>query len=214
MPDHADPQPMTQRKGTMASADGRAVHKNRSRAPLHPLDFATVMLSTGGLGFLRPAPGSWGSLPPVVMVWGLLMLGAPMGTIRWLLIAVLVVFSLVCVGAGKYAERRFGMKDAPEVVADETAGQALTLLPLTWLMDSSYSGMSGGATERFMLISATTGFAFVMFRLFDTLKPPPARKLEQLPRGWGVLIDDLAAGLYGAMGVVAGFLIAQAAGLL
>lgn len=208
--------------GSAERAGGKAPHKNKSRAPLLPLDVRTLLLSVGGLGFLRPAPGTWGSLPPVLMVWALLLMSTPMETMRWLLVVVGVVFSAVCVVAGRYSERRFGMKDAPEVVADETAGQAVALLPLTWLMVSGRAAIEGGPIEalqtltvdRFVLVSAATAWAFLMFRLFDTLKPPPARKLEQLPHGWGVLMDDLAAGLYAAMAVVVGFLLAQAVGLL
>jgi phosphatidylglycerophosphatase A len=212
MPDTATKAPAVQRHprhaATTSGTDGSVPHKNASRAPLAPLSFPVLMLSTGGLGFLRPAPGSWGSLPPVALVWALLLIDTPTGTIRFVLCAVIAVFSLACIAGGRYSERRFGMKDAPEVVADETAGQAVTLLPLTWLLGT------GAASHGFVTLTAGCAIAFVMFRLCDIFKAPPVRTLEKLPHGWGVLMDDLAAGLIGALGVVLIFLLAQAAGVL
>lgn len=161
-------------------------HKNARRAPLRPLDPPTLLLTTAGLGFLRPAPGTWGSLPPVAIaaVQGI----AGYSTTAQALTAALfaLVFSLACIALGGFAERRFGVKDAPEVVADETAGVALpVLLAVTHFAPG---------TPRF---AALLG-AFVLFRLFDIFKPWPVNRLERLPGGWGVLLDDLMAGVYAA----------------
>ena len=75
-----------------------------------------------------------------------------------------------------------GKKDPCEVVADELAGQAVVFL---------FVPASGYAHP---LIVAAGGF--VLFRIFDILKPWPIRKLEKLPKGWGILADDLLAGVY------------------
>lgn len=171
------------------------MHKNASRAPLRPLDAPTLALTTFGLGFLRPAPGSWGSLPPVVMAWVLMSAGVTHGVLMWALIAVLVTSSVVCIAFGRYAERRFGRKDAAEVVADETAAQCLPLLalPAAW-GGSVWAGLPG-----WLEAGVLCGACFVLFRAADVWKPWPARQLESLPHGWGVLIDDLIAALYAAL---------------
>ncbi|MDH3769117.1 MAG: phosphatidylglycerophosphatase A, partial [Gammaproteobacteria bacterium] len=159
-------------------------HKNRSRASLQPLNFRTLALSVCGLGFLRPAPGTWGSVPPVAIVAVFVWLGVS----TWLLVDVaLVLFvaaSIACVVFGAYAEKRFGRKDAAEVVADETAGVCVPVIVAVLVLSDTpdrYVGLAG---------------AFVLFRLFDIAKPWPMRRLEQLPAGWGVLVDDLVAGIY------------------
>src|SRR5690349_19194211 len=91
--------------------------------------FGESMVTTFGLGRLRPAPGTWGSMPPVALA-GLLMIAGfgPDGTfVHWtlyngVLLAVVLVFSAACVRYGDAAEAKFG-KDPGQVCADETAGQ-------------------------------------------------------------------------------------------
>ncbi len=164
---------------------------------MRPLNLASLSLSVGGLGFLRPAPGTWGSLPPPAIA-GVLMLAGVADTVAAGVVAVMLVASSVaCVLWGRYAEVRFGRKDAAEVVADETAGVA----PATILAVLMTQGLVGG-------LAALAG-AFLLFRVFDILKPWPARQLEALPAGWGVLIDDLVAGVYAA--IVLGFVLLLAA---
>jgi len=95
--------------------------------------------------------------------------------------------SLVCVQFAPAAIAATGKNDPGEVVADEFAGQAVTFL------FSPFLGM-GSATGRQILITAFMGF--VLFRLFDIFKPWPIRKLEKYPAGWGILADDLLAGVF------------------
>lgn len=167
-----------------------AAHKNKARAPVKPLDFRTLVLSAGGLGFGRPAPGTWGSAPPAALA-GALMLGGAPAAVYYASIAGLLLLSCVgCVAFGAYGERRFGRKDAAEIVLDETAGACLPLLAVSpALLGGSFVEVGGYAAL------ACVG-AFVLFRVFDVVKPWPARGLERLPAGWGVLLDDLAAGVY------------------
>lgn len=174
--------------------------KNRFRASVFPLNARTLALTSLGLGFLRPAPGTWGSMPPVGMVFVLMMLGAGVATINVVLGVVLLVSCVLCVRHGGYAEERFGRKDAGEVVIDETAGQCLPLLclPVGAVMEKFGAD---GLLGRSLTVAALCGGAFVLFRVFDIVKPWPARRLESLPAGWGVLADDLMAGLY-ALGVM------------
>lgn len=156
-----------------------------------------MLVTTFGLGRLRPAPGTWGSLPPVVLAGVLMALGlGPDGTfVNWAiyngsLLAVALVFTAACVRYGDAAEARFGKKDPGQVCADETAGQCLALMLLP-----------GFAAATPANAAATLVLAFLAFRIMDILKPWPAGKLQDVPGGWGVVLDDLAAGLM-AWGIV------------
>jgi phosphatidylglycerophosphatase A len=154
-----------------------------------------LWITVGGLGHLRPAPGTWGSLPPVLaaaalIAWGLDPAGTP-----WAYYPIMVVICLWgcagCIVQGDRAEVRFGRKDPSEAVADETAGQAVTLLAVL-------PGTVGTAANAATMLVA----AFLLFRVFDIIKPWPARGLQRIPGGWGILIDDLLAGVYAAAGVL------------
>jgi len=109
------------------------------------------------------------------------------------LLGVLLVFSAVCVAQGSAAEAIFG-HDPAEVVADETAGQCLPLLGLAIVPDCFATLWTTGLW---------LGAAFVAFRVFDIFKPWPANALQRVVGGWGILLDDLAAGLYAGAIVVA-----------
>ncbi|GAB5471772.1 MAG: hypothetical protein Kilf2KO_48020 [Rhodospirillales bacterium] len=142
--------------------------------------WAKTLSTLGGIGFLRPSPGTYGSiaaLPPaalLVWLWGL-----------WgLAIATLAVSLLGIVAAGRYADA-IGKKDPSEAVIDEVAGQWLTLLPL--------------AASSLALSWPLWLAGLLLFRLFDITKPWPCDPLERLPGGLGVMADDLMAGLYGAL---------------
>jgi len=93
----------------------------------------------------------------------------------------------VCIQFAPAAIAATGKNDPGEVVADEFAGQAVTFLFSPFLV-------MGTATPQQILITALTGF--VLFRLFDINKPWPIRKLEKYPAGWGILADDLLAGVF------------------
>ena len=139
-----------------------------------------LMVTTFGLGFMRPASGTWGSMPTVVIAGLLLALGqVPVwGTLAWwiyhgALLAVFLIFSAACVQFGSAAEVRFGKKDPGQVVADETAGQCL---PLMFLPAHAFDSPFRAA-----------------------IKPWPAYGLQRLAAGWGVLMDDIAAGIQAAI---------------
>lgn len=151
-----------------------------------PPSFTLRAATTFGLGYCRPASGTWGSLPPVAIAFGMALAGQA-GTVVWyaLQVSVLITFSLACVLAGREAEARFGKKDPGQVVADETAGMALVLLFVP-------PGLLGQPVHAFAWLAG----AFVLWRLADIIKPWPANALQRLPAGWGILIDDLVAGLY------------------
>jgi phosphatidylglycerophosphatase A len=156
-----------------------------------------MLVTTFGLGRLRPAPGTWGSLPPVLLAGLMLILG--MGPARhgsgvswgwagWLgyhgvLLAVLAVFSVACLAFGDAAEAAFGKKDPGSVCADETAGGCIPLMLLP------PAAMAEEWAHWTLLL------AFLSFRMFDILKLPPAGKLQKQPGGVGILVDDLVAGV-------------------
>ena len=101
------------------------------------------------------------------------------------MIALAIAGSLVCVRFAPSIITLTGKNDPGEVVADEFAGQAITFLAL------------GSLSVPQSWLAALVGF--LLFRLLDILKPWPACRLEKLPKGWGILADDLAAGIYAAI---------------
>jgi phosphatidylglycerophosphatase A len=145
-------------------------------------------ITTFGLGYCRPFPGTWGSIPTVVIAAALIAGGFGPHQFPWLyhptLAAILIFFSGACVIQGDRAEAKFGKKDPSQVVADETAGQAL---PLLWI--------PAHGLDTPLQAASTLLAAFVLFRLCDIIKPWPIRAVQKVPGGWGILIDDLLAGL-------------------
>ena len=98
--------------------------------------------------------------------------------------------SIVCVRFAPVVIRATGKGDPGEVVADELAGQAVTFLFIPFLTLETFSTGQ---------IWVTTVVGFLLFRLFDIAKPWPIRRLEKLPEGWGLLADDLLAGVFAAI---------------
>lgn len=134
-----------------------------------------------GTGLIRPGPGSWASVATVFLWW---LVGR--GIVPpWQLpaLASLVILSIsIGVPAASRISEASGVKDPPCVVIDEVAGQLIALIHVP---------LSLGA-----LLAA-----FLLFRGFDIVKPPPIRQLERLPSGIGVVVDDLAAGIYAALAI-------------
>jgi len=108
-----------------------------------------------------------------------------------IVMAVFVVAgSVVCVKYAPAAIAATGKSDPGEVVADEVAGQAVTLLSVPLVMTVEFTAGQ---------IWTVAGMGFLIFRILDIAKPQPIRKLEKLPQGWGILADDLLAGVFGAV---------------
>jgi phosphatidylglycerophosphatase A len=158
---------------------------------------ARFLVTTFGLGFLRPAPGTWGSLPPVALAAILLAGGVgPSAVFNLSLLTVCVVFSLACVFGGEAAEIDFQREDPSNVVADETAGMCLPLMFLPAAALSGGTPLLGALTTSGLYFIV---FAFLAFRALDILKPWPCEQLQRVPGGWGILLDDLAAGVLAAL---------------
>jgi len=135
------------------------------------LDRLALWIATGlGAGYAPLAPGTAGSALTVLILWGL-----PFSRVG--LVVFLVLVTAGGTWAAQRAERLIGKKDPGVIVIDEVAGMTLSVvaLPLT------------------VPVLAT---AFVLFRLFDIVKPFPARASQRVAGGLGVMIDDLIAGLY------------------
>jgi len=146
-----------------------------------------LLASCFGLGRLPLAPGTWGSLPPVLIFALMYCFGTPALIISIVMVALALIASVVCVKCAPAVIAATGKSDPGKVVADEFAGQAVTFLPISLL---------GVGTLSTGQIWAAAALGFLLFRLFDISKPWPLRRLEKLPAGWGVLCDDLLAGVY------------------
>lgn len=134
------------------------------------------MLATGfGIGRMPLVPGTWGSLEATVVV-GLVALWGGEHTFTILLFLTLLWFPVALLSASIFS-RAVNDPDPSCVVADEIVGQFICLLFVP-------------VTKWSLLVG------FLLFRLFDIWKPFPARQCEQLPRGWGILMDDVVAGIY------------------
>jgi phosphatidylglycerophosphatase A len=135
-----------------------------------------------GAGFGKPGPGTWGSVAAVLLwaAYGWLVHPSPQVLLIALLIGIALTL-LIGIPAATIVARESGRHDPQIVVIDEVAGQWIALL-------------GSHANWRHALI------ALVLFRLFDMTKPFPVRRLEDLPEGWGIVLDDVGAGLY-ALGV-------------
>ncbi len=136
---------------------------------------AMLVATFGGIGLLPGAPGTWGSLIALPLAFALMALGGR----ALLLAAAVALFAAGCWAAGRYASAT-GVHDPGSVVVDEVAGQWLTLL--------------GGG-----LAMGWRGFlmGFVLFRLFDIVKPWPVSLADRrVPGGFGVMLDDGLAAIY------------------
>ncbi|MAC20728.1 MAG: phosphatidylglycerophosphatase [Phycisphaerae bacterium] len=155
-----------------------------------------------GLGFLRPASGTWGSLPPAVVAGLLLLMHQPAWLIDLSMVLLLAIGCVACLRFGRAAERACGGKDPGQVVADEVAGQAIVLLALPWASVESWGSGSlvpPAGVSPLLFDLGLTAVAFLLFRIFDVLKPPPANGLQKLGGGLGILVDDLIAGAMAAV---------------
>lgn len=141
-------------------------------------NFYSIISTVGGLGWLKPAPGTIGSFAATLLAWPIHVYG-PRYT---LLSAAIAVFVLGWWAAENY-QKNTGRGDAPEIVIDEFAGQ--------WLV------LAFAPPEIVYFVAA-----FVLFRIFDIFKPWPVSWADRsVKRGLGVMLDDVLAGLYAIFGL-------------
>ena len=141
-----------------------------------------ALATLGGLGRVRWAPGTWGSVVGLALGWLIVRaLSPPLG---WLLLVLTFVgAAFVCARA----ERQLAQHDPPSVILDEVWGMAAVVIALPWTA-GSWGWLLG---------------ALALFRVFDIVKPPPLKRLARLPGGWGIMADDAGAALY-AIGLLWG----------
>jgi phosphatidylglycerophosphatase A len=149
-----------------------------------------LLASCFGLGRLPIAPGTWGSLPVVVIFAVMCQFQLPTPSITLVMAILVIAGSVICVKFAPAAIAATGKDDPGEVVADELAGQALTFLVIPFFIPVI---LTPGQ------ICIITSAGFLLFRFFDITKPWPIRKLEKFPKGWGILADDLLAGVFAAI---------------
>ncbi len=133
---------------------------------------ALLVASFGYVGRSPVAPGTAGSAAALVVFAAVRLAGSPA-----LEAGVIVLIAAIGVWSATLTERELGVHDPGVVVIDEVAGMLITLafIPLRW------GGVLAG---------------FVVFRLFDIIKPYPCARVERLPGGWGIMADDVLAGVY------------------
>jgi phosphatidylglycerophosphatase A len=129
-------------------------------------------------GYAPKAPGTAGSLAALALAW-LLVRYAGMGPLGIALLG--AALTGPAIWAAGVTARETGLEDPQIVVVDEVVGQWITFAGVTYLSWKSWVA------------------AFVLFRVFDILKPPPVRQLERLPGGAGIVLDDAMAGVYAAL---------------
>jgi phosphatidylglycerophosphatase A len=137
---------------------------------------ATIVATGFGSGYSPFAPGTAGSAVGALLLLPFVGVGG-----AWLLAAACVLF-FVGVWAAGLVSRRVGLEDPSIVVVDEIVGIWVTVLGLPLTLPVVLSG-------------------FVLFRILDVVKPPPARRLERLHGGYGIMADDVMAGLYANVGL-------------
>ena len=131
-----------------------------------------------GAGLLGPGPGTYGSISAVLLWYAAAHILHPSPTALAIGTAITAILAtLIGIPAATIVARESGRKDPGHVVIDEVAGQliALIAIPADW---------------------RHAALSLFLFRLFDIFKPPPIRRLERLPAGIGIMLDDVAAGLF------------------
>jgi phosphatidylglycerophosphatase A len=144
------------------------------------VDYLAIAIATCGVGYLPLAPGTFGSLVGVGIF--LLLSRTAIG-----FVVSIVAITFVGIWAGSRTEELAGRKDPGKIVVDEVAGQLIATLPLALLGQWSV---------------VTIMVSFVLFRFFDIVKPYPANRLQDLKGGFGIMFDDLVAGVYAALFVL------------
>jgi phosphatidylglycerophosphatase A len=180
-----------------ASTETSAAHSTRGPKPHISLLLATWF----GLGYLPKAPGTWGSIgamalallmawanarnhaaiPPLPANSSFGASGLLPGSGEVAITFMITVMGVIVAGrSARYAQ----VNDPQWVVIDEVSGQLITYYLFFWILPLNWKSWLLG---------------FILFRAFDIWKPFPARQLEHLPGGWGIMADDWMAGIYAAI---------------
>lgn len=150
---------------------------------------ATLIGTVLGVGYIKPAPGTWGSL--IALPWGWLL--HVLGGFPLLVLAIVAAFAKGW-WATAVMTKDSDNHDPSEIVVDEVVGQWIALLPL------SYAAWSMGLDILVMWPGWVA--AFVLFRFFDIVKPGPVGWADRRGDPLGVMLDDVIAGVFAALGVL------------
>ncbi len=150
-----------------------------------------TLLSWFGLGFAPIASGTFGTLGGVGLAI-LFLWFAPASWFLWLCLGTALVLGVYGSATGDWSERHWGRKDPGEFVLDEVVGY---LVAVAWVAPFPDSLFGAFFTPGYGAVTHLT-LAFFIFRFFDILKPWPCRQLERLPGGLGIVVDDVAAGVW------------------
>src|SRR5262249_49277647 len=129
-----------------------------------------------GIGYVQPGSGTWASAITVLLWWATVRMLNPGWALPTAAVVALAV-TLIGIPVSTVVARESGCKDPGFVVIDEVAGQMIALIGVF-------------ANWKYLLAG------FILFRSFDIVKPFPLRRLEKLPGGTGIMMDDVGAGLY------------------
>jgi len=184
-----------------------------SKRELQKPKLSYVIATSLGLGYLRPGPGTWGSLAGLALAaffairndWTLVRRWRVSSEMAGQLLFMLI--SLAGVWAAGRVAKHCGKTDPQFVVVDEVSGQWMTLL--LGSVHAIWNHVSGAGLSYFgvRLIGAVPLnwkyflLGFILFRGFDIWKPFPVRQAESLPGGWGIMADDWLAAIYAAAGL-------------
>jgi phosphatidylglycerophosphatase A len=138
--------------------------------------WAWLVATFFGIGDLKPGPGTWASAATVLLWW--LLATKVLASQQWIACIVLsVLVTAIGIRASTIVANESEAHDPGFVVIDEVAGQLIAMIavPAVW---------------KYLLLS------LILFRAFDITKPPPLRRLERLPEGTGIMLDDVGAGIY------------------
>ena len=130
-----------------------------------------ILAAWGPCGYAPWAPGTAGTLGAIPLFWALCHLSLPIYLLTAAALTALAIYAAQA--AGKYWKEA----DAPQIVIDEVVGYLITMTAVPWSWPSVLIG-------------------FALFRLFDVLKPWPASAFDRVKSGFGVVMDDVAAGVY------------------
>ncbi|MEM7007915.1 MAG: phosphatidylglycerophosphatase A [Thermodesulfobacteriota bacterium] len=132
---------------------------------------ANIIATFFYVGLIPIGPGTFGTLAAIPLFYALTF------TPFYLYLVITVVIILISVWASKVAEEIYKKEDPGQIVVDEVCGFLVTMILVPPTVSNIFIG-------------------FLLFRIFDITKPYPVRKFERIPNGWGVVLDDVAAGVY------------------
>lgn len=147
-----------------------------------------------GTGLPKKAPGTWGTVGGLMIALPMFLLGF------WGFLAVVVVGCLVGSYVCGKTSKLMGVHDDPHIVFDEWVGMWISLLPSVWLLAQTQDTVKTGLEYYHPSTALLFIVPFTLFRFFDIMKPPPIKWVDKnVSGGFGILVDDVLAGVMAVM---------------